>query len=109
VRPHDGNTIYVIPEGSDEFRLVPGGAFCADRGKNRRDTWEVLTDGLPQVHRFQNVLRTAMTSDAFASPGIYVGTEGGHILASRDAGDYWTLLFNRLPPVSSLQAAAIDR
>jgi hypothetical protein len=102
VRPHDGNTIYVIPEESDECRLVPGGAFCADRSKNRGDTWEVLTDGPPQVHTFQNVLRTAMTSDAFGPPGIYVGTQGGRSLASRDAGDHWTLLLNRLPPVSSL-------
>jgi hypothetical protein len=27
VHPHDGDTIYVIPEESDECRLVPGGAL----------------------------------------------------------------------------------
>jgi hypothetical protein len=109
VHPHDGDTIYVIPEESDECRLVPGGALCLYRSKNRGDTWEVLTDGLPQVHAFQNVLWTSMTNDACDSPGVYVGTQGRHILASRDAGDHWTLLFNWLPPVYSLQAAVIDR
>jgi len=93
VHPHDGDTIYVIPEESDERRLVPDGALCIYRSKNRGDTWEVLTDSLPQVHAFQNVLRAAMTTDACDPPGVYVGTQGGHILASRDAGDHWTLLF----------------
>jgi photosystem II stability/assembly factor-like uncharacterized protein len=79
------------------------------RSKNRGDTWEALTDGLPQVHAFQNVLRAAMTTDPLDPPGVYVGTQGGHILASRDAGDHWTLLFNWLPPVYSLEAAVIDR
>jgi hypothetical protein len=50
-----------------------------------------------------------MTTDAFDPPGVYVGTYGGHILASRDAGDHWTLLLNCLPPVYLLQAAVIDR
>lgn len=109
VHPHDGDTIYVIPEESDECRLVPGGALCIYRSKNRGDTWEVLTDSLPQVHAFQNVMRAAMTTDVCDPPGVYVGTQGSHILASRDAGDHWTLLFNWLPPVYSLQAAVIDR
>jgi hypothetical protein len=74
VHPHDRNTIYVVPEESDECRLVPGGAFCVHRSKNRGDTWEVLTDGLLQVHVFQNVLRAAMTTDAFDPPGVYGGT-----------------------------------
>jgi len=109
VHPHDSDTIYVIPEESDECRLAPGGALCIYRSKNRGDTWEVLTDGPPQVHAFQNVLRAAMTTDACDPPGVSVGTQGGHILASRDAGDHWTLLFNWLQPVYSLQVAVIDR
>jgi hypothetical protein len=35
VHPHDGDTIYVIPEESDECRLVPGGALCVSRRKSR--------------------------------------------------------------------------
>jgi photosystem II stability/assembly factor-like uncharacterized protein len=109
VHPHDGDTIYVIPEESDQCHLVPDGALRVYRSKNRGDTWEALTDGLPQVHAFQNVLRAAMTTDPLDPPGVYVGTQGGHILASRDAGDHWALLFNWLPPVYSLQAAVIER
>ncbi|MBI2486716.1 MAG: hypothetical protein HYW01_07115 [Deltaproteobacteria bacterium] len=74
------------------------------------DTWEALTNGLPQINAFQNILlRAAMTTDLLDSLGVYVGTQGGQILASRDAGDHWTLLFNWLPPVYSLEAAIIER
>jgi photosystem II stability/assembly factor-like uncharacterized protein len=37
------------------------------------------------------------------SAGVYVGTQGGQILASRDGGDRWSVLFNWLPPIYSLE------
>jgi photosystem II stability/assembly factor-like uncharacterized protein len=49
-----------------------------------------------------------MTVDALDSPGVYVGTQGGLILASRDGGDRWDVLFNWLPPIYSLETAVID-
>ena len=50
-------------------------------------------------------MRMAMTVDALESPGVYVGTQGGQILASRDGGDHWDVLFNWLPPVYALETA----
>ena len=44
-----------------------------------------------------------MTVDTLESAGVYVGTQGGHILASRDGGDRWSVLFNWLPPIYSLE------
>jgi photosystem II stability/assembly factor-like uncharacterized protein len=70
VHPYDGNTIYVIPEESDECRMVSKGALRVYRSKNRGDTWEALTEGLPQVNAFQNILRAAMTTDSVDSPGV---------------------------------------
>jgi photosystem II stability/assembly factor-like uncharacterized protein len=49
----------------------------------------------------------AMTADAHESPGVYVGTQGGQILASRDGGDRWDTIFNWLPPVYSLETAIV--
>jgi hypothetical protein len=43
VHPHDGDTIYVVPEESDEYRVTTGGAL---RSRNRGDSWEALTNGL---------------------------------------------------------------
>ncbi len=108
VHPHDGDTIYVIPEEADVCRITPDGAFRVYRSTNRGDAWEPLTEGLPQVNAYQNVLRAAMTVDRHESPGVYVGTQGGQILASFDGGDRWTLLFNWFPPIYSLRTAIIE-
>jgi DNA-binding beta-propeller fold protein YncE len=109
VHPHDGDTIYVVPEESDQVRVTPDGAFRVYRSKNRGNTWQALTDGLPQFGAYQNVLRAAMTTDPLDPPGVYVGTQGGHIVGSRDAGDHWSVLVNWLPPVYALETALVDR
>jgi photosystem II stability/assembly factor-like uncharacterized protein len=51
------------------------------------------------------VLREAMTADAHPSAGVYFGTEGGTIFATRDAGENWNVLAENLPPVYSISAA----
>ena len=49
-----------------------------------------------------------MATDSLDPVGVYVGTEGGQLLASRDGGDHWEVLFNWLPPISSVQAAVLE-
>ncbi len=109
IHPHDGNTIYVVPEESDQYRMTPDGAFRVFRSRNRGNSWEALTQGLPQTNAYQTVLRAAMATDPLDPPGVYVGTQGGQLLASRDEGNHWELLFNWLPPVYSVQTAVIER
>jgi photosystem II stability/assembly factor-like uncharacterized protein len=109
VLPHNGDTVFVCPVESDEYRLMPDGAFRIYRSRNRGDAWEPLTDGLPQTNAHQIVLRHGMTTDTLDPAGVYVGTAGGQLLASRDEGDHWELLFNWLPPITSVQTAVVDR
>jgi photosystem II stability/assembly factor-like uncharacterized protein len=97
----------VVSEESDQVRMTPTGAFGIFRSRDRGASWEQLKDGLPQAHAYSNVMRMAMTVDALDAPGVYVGTQGGQILASRDGGDRWDVLFNWLPPVYSLETALI--
>jgi photosystem II stability/assembly factor-like uncharacterized protein len=108
VHPHDGDTIYVCPEESDQYRMSPGGAFRIYRSRNRGQSWEALTDGLPQSHAYQLVLRAAMATDSLDPAGIYVGTQGGQLLGSRDEGDHWEVLFNWLPPVYSVKTTWLE-
>ena len=105
VLPRDGDTVFVVPEESDQVRVTPNSTFGIYRSRNRGATWERLTNGLPQGNAFVNVMRMAMTVDALESPGVYVGTQGGQILASRDGGDRWDVVFNWLPPVYALETA----
>ena len=107
--PNDGDTVFVCPAESDQVRLMPDGAFRIFRSRNRGDAWEPLTDGLPQANAHQLVLRHAMATDTLDPAGVYVGTAGGQLLASRDEGDHWELLFNWLPPIASVQAAIVER
>jgi photosystem II stability/assembly factor-like uncharacterized protein len=53
-------------------------------------------------------MRMAMTTDSLDRPGVYIGTQGGQIVASRDGGDHWEMIFNWLPPVYSLETVVFD-
>jgi hypothetical protein len=50
----------------------------------------------------------AMTTDALDPAGVYVGTQGGQVLVSRDEGDHWQVALAWLPPIYSLEVAALD-
>jgi photosystem II stability/assembly factor-like uncharacterized protein len=107
VLPHDGDTIFVIPEESDQARMTPGGSFRIFRSRNRGASWQPLTNGLPQAHAYTNVMRMGMAVDTLDPAGVYVGTQGGQVLASRDGGDRWETIFSWLPPVYSLETAVV--
>ena len=107
VLPHDGNTIFVVPEESDQARFTADGLFRIFRSRDRGNSWHAVTNGLPERNAYLNVMRMAMTTDALEPAGVYVGTQGGHILASRDAGDRWDVIFNWLPPIYSLETAVL--
>ena len=48
-----------------------------------------------------------MTTVPLEAAGVYDGTQGGHLLASRDGGDSYHVVFNWLPPVYSLETAMV--
>jgi hypothetical protein len=66
-----------------------------------------MTDGLPQRNCYVNVLRDAMAIDAFDPCGIYFGTTGGQVYASRNAGDAWAPIVRDLPAVLSLEVQTL--
>jgi hypothetical protein len=107
VHPHDANTVYIVPEEADQYRVSVDGKFVIWRTRDRGETWEPLTNGLPrQAHLLS--LREAMATDTCTDAGIYVGTSTGQIFYTRDGGDRWELLADYLPPVLSLEAAVVD-
>jgi len=46
-----------------------------------------------------DVLREAMAVDAMESCGVYLGTTGGRVYVSADAGDHWAPIVRDLPAV----------
>ena len=108
IDPHDGNTVYIIPIESDEFRCTPEGKLRVYRTKNGGESWEGLTDGLPQHDALETILRDNMKADRNNPTGIYFGTRNGKLYGSRDAGDSWTMIREGLPAITCVKTARID-
>ena len=66
---HDPNTVFIVPLESDEFRCTPEAKLRVYRTRNGGDSWEPLTNGLPQENAFETVLRDGMTGDKLEPDG----------------------------------------
>jgi len=107
VHAHEPETVYVVPITSDSDHVPPDGRLRVYRSRSGGNTWEALTQGLPQEHCYVNVLRDAMAVDTLPSCGVYVGTTGGQVYASADSGDSWAPIVRDLPPVLSVEVQTL--
>ena len=107
VHAHEPETIYVVPIKSDCEHYPPDGKLRVYRSRTGGNEWEPLTKGLPQENCYVNVLRDAMSVDTLDHCGVYFGTTGGQVYASRDAGDSWTAIVRDLPAVLSVEAQTL--
>lgn len=106
MHPHDPDTVYIVPLESDMFRCTPEAKLRVYRTTNAGSSWEPLERGLPQEGAYETVLRDALSSDKFDSPGIYFGTRSGKLFGSADGGTSWTEIADGLPPVVCVKASA---
>jgi hypothetical protein len=107
VHAHDPETIYVVPIKSDSEHFPLDGQLRVYRSKTGGNEWEALTKGLPQSNCYVNVLRDAMSVDSLDSCGVYFGTTGGQVYASKDAGDSWMPIVRDLPAVLSVEVQTL--
>jgi photosystem II stability/assembly factor-like uncharacterized protein len=109
LHPHDPSALYVIPlNGADRGRHMIDGQAAVWRSRDRGDSWQRLSDGLPQEGAYLGVLREAMATDRLETPGVYFGTSTGQIFGSADEGDHWSLVADFLPPIWSVEAAVVE-
>jgi photosystem II stability/assembly factor-like uncharacterized protein len=107
--PREQGTWYLAPLNGDSIgRYMPEGRAAiwktTDGGKSWRDT----RAGLPQDGAFLGVLRQGMAVDTLDPAGVYFGTNGGNIFASRDEGETWEPIAEYLPSISSIETAVIE-
>ncbi len=107
MHPHEPDTVYVVPIKSDSEHYPPDGKLRVFRSRSGGNEWEALTKGLPQRDCYVNVLRDATSVDSLDRAGIYVGTTGGQVYASADAGDSWTAIVHDLPSVLSVEVQTL--
>ncbi len=90
VRDRASGRIFVVPLQSDENRLPVEGRFAAYLSDDDGDSWRIAGSGWPDEPTFTAVLRGAADADGEGS--IYLGTTGGNVWATHDAGDHWYAL-----------------
>ena len=106
---NDPNSAFIVPLESDEFRCTPEAKLRVYRTRNAGESWEPLTNGLPQENAFETILRDGMSADKLQPTGIYFGTRNGKLFGSTDAGESWTSIMEGLPPVVCVKTAEVGK
>jgi hypothetical protein len=111
LHPRDPDTAWVFPmDGTTVWpRTSPGGRPAAFVTRNAGRSWRRLAAGLPARAAWLTVLRQAMTADAHDPVGVYFGTTGGEVWASRDEGARWSCVARHLPHVYAVEAVEPGR
>ncbi len=99
-RDHASGRLFVVPLQSDENRVPVGGAFQAYLSEDDGDSWAVAGRGWDEAPSFTSVLRGAVHADG--NGAIALGTTGGRIWMTRDAGDKWECLDPVFPRIGAI-------
>jgi photosystem II stability/assembly factor-like uncharacterized protein len=103
--PADPDSAYVIPLVADMDRVTPEGQVRVYETRDGGSSWSAKGDGLPAHDAYLTVLRQAFhTAGQGPELELYFGATSGEVFGSADAGDSWTTVFERLPPVFSVAA-----
>jgi hypothetical protein len=109
VHPRDDDTAWVVPmDGATVWpRTSVDGKPAVYGTRNGGKTWQRLDAGLPGEQAWWTVKRQAMSADARDPVGLYFGTTGGELWASRDEGAKWSCIARNLPEIYAVEAAEI--
>jgi hypothetical protein len=110
LHPRDPDTAWVFPmDGTDVWpRTSPDGRPAVYVTRDAGQSWQRGDTGLPERHAWLTVLRQSMAVDAHDPVGVYFGTTGGEVWASRDEGEAWTCIARHLPHIFSLEVADLS-
>ena len=111
LHPRDPATAWVFPmDGTTVWpRTSPGGKPAAYVTRNSGRTWQRQHQGLPRSQGWFTVKRQAMCADAHDPVGVYFGTTGGELWASRDEGAKWACIARHLPEIYAVEAVGLGR
>ena len=108
IDPHNADAAFIIPIESDEFRCTPEAKLRVYRTRNAGDSWEALTEELPQKDAFETILRDSMKADTNDPTGLYFGTRNGKLFGSKNGGESWTAISEGLPAITCVKTATIN-
>ena len=99
--------MYIVPIQSDEFRVVPEAKLRVYRTRDAGQSWEPLTDGLPQHDAYETCCATGLPRTAHDPAGLYFGTRSGKLFGSANDGDSWREIADALPSICCVKAAVV--
>ena len=102
VHPSDPDTAWFVPAVKDEHRVPVDGKFVVTRTRDGGESFDTLTQGLPQQHAYDIVYRHALAVD-HTGQSLLVGSTTGSVWSTDDQGDQWSLVSANLPPVNAVR------
>jgi len=95
--------LFVVPL-EDGARHLVDGRLAAYRSRDRGESWEPTSRGLPEQPHYVGVLRDALAVDSLDPAGIYFGTTMGEVFYSADSGETWDRLPGQFPRITMIKA-----
>ncbi len=102
VHPDRPGTAWFAPAVKDEFRYPVDGKLVVARTTDGGESFEVLRDGLPQADAYDLIYRHGLEVDE-TGERLAMGSTTGGVWISDNAGDRWTGLEARLPPIYAVR------
>jgi photosystem II stability/assembly factor-like uncharacterized protein len=102
VHPERPDTAWFAPAVKDEFRYPAEGRFVVTRTTDGGETFETLSEGLPQVPSYDLVYRHGLEVDD-SGERLAMGSTTGGLWFSEDGGDRWSEAPARLPPIYAVR------
>ena len=100
--PTDPNTAWFVPAVKDEHRAPKGGQVVVTRTNDGGNSFQILRDGLPQVHAYDLVYRHCLDVDE-SGQCLAMGSTTGSLWLSDDSGDHWQTISTHLPPIYAVR------
>lgn len=92
-------SVYVVPQHGETIRV--SGQLAVYRRRDGAESWDVLTNGLPEVENW-TLYREGIATDNCLPGGIYFGTSEGALYGSVDGGESWSKIASGMAVVRSV-------
>jgi hypothetical protein len=102
IHPADPRTAWLVPLVKDERRVPVDGKVVVARTRDGGESFEVLSEGLPQQHAYDVVYRHGLDVDR-TGDRLAMGSTTGALWVSGDQGDSFQTFSTHLPPIYSVR------
>ncbi|MFC3078317.1 WD40/YVTN/BNR-like repeat-containing protein [Phenylobacterium terrae] len=104
VHPDDPDCAWFVPAVKDEFRYPVDQKLVVTRTRDGGQSFEVLSEGLPQDASYDLVYRHGLEIDA-TGERLAMGSTTGGLWVTENGGEAWSGLPARLPPIYAVRFA----